>query len=301
MSEQIIYDTVVMFADVVGSSKLYKQEGNDEANRQISDVVNRLMDQTRQHNGVVIKTLGDEVMAHFKNPNDAFRASIAMQQIGEETLPISVGMAWGNVIEKDADLFGQAVNDAAAVVKISRGKQVITTQQHKDALTSENAAKLSVFDEVKLKGGKISTTLFRIDWESQYPGQGYDHTIIKTNTSAVQDQLIVSYIKPDGTKGSIALTESNAPLHIGRDETNCQVTLSTNLASRDHCHINYQYGKFVLVDHSTNGTYVTNADSQEVYLRREELPLLGSGCIGLGEKTDAANQFAIKFCSLKLS
>ncbi len=300
MSEQVAYDTVVMFADVSGSSKLYQQIGNDEANRQISDIVSRMMDQTRQHNGVVIKTIGDEVMAHFQSPNDAFNASIAMQQIGEETLPIRVGMAWGNVIEKEADLFGQAVNDAAAVAQIAHGKQIITTQQHKDELTNENAAKLSAFDEVKLKGGKASTTLFRIEWESQYPAQGHDRTVIKANVSAVQNKLVVSYIKHDGANGSIVLTESNTPLHIGRDEANCQLALSANLASRDHCHIDYQYGGFVLVDHSTNGTYVTNAEGQEVYLRRKELPLLGSGCIGLGEKANAGKQFAISFYSLKL-
>jgi class 3 adenylate cyclase len=298
MAEHVTYDTVVMFADVAGSSKLYKQVGDEEANRQISDVVTRLMNATMNNNGVVIKTIGDEVMAHFRNPNDAQVAAISMQQVGEETLPIRIGMAWGNVIEKDNDLFGQAVNDAAAVAKIARGRQIITTDVHKDQLAAAHVEKLSVFDEVKLKGGNTVTTLYRIEWESQNEDQGgSDHTVIMTKISSVQNQLVLSYSAHDGSSGSMTLTEENTPIHIGRDDTSCQLVMPTALASRDHCSIDYQYGKFVLTDHSTNGTYVRNNEGQEVYLRREELPLLGSGCIGLGEQADPAGQFAIKFYS----
>ncbi len=297
MTEQKTYDTVVVFADVAGSSKLYKEVGNDEANRRITEIVNRMMEATRKNNGTVIKTIGDEVMAHFPSADDACTASIEFQKIGQETRPIRVGMAWGNVIEKDNDLFGQAVNDAAAVAKIARGKQIITTQEHKDNLNATNAAKLSEFDEVKLKGGNISTTLYRIDWEAHDSAQKSDQTVIMTNISAIQNQLVLSYMRHDGSSDSITLTQDNTPVHIGRDESSCQLAMPTGLASRDHCHIDYQYGKFVLVDHSTNGTYVKNSTGQQVYLRREELPLLGSGEIGLGEQVGDNNKFVIKFYS----
>jgi len=295
MPEHKTYDTVVVFADVAGSSRLYKQIGNDEANRQISAIINRLIDATVKHNGTVIKTIGDEVMAHFPHPDDACNAGIDFQFIGEDSLPIRVGMAWGNVIEKDNDLFGQAVNDAAAVAKIARGKQVITTQQHKDQLHSPITNKLSVFDAVKLKGGNSITKLYRLDWEPQDSTQS--HTVIMTKVSAVQDHLTLSYTNNNGSKESFTLTEDNAPIHIGRDGTTCQIAFPTGLASRDHCHIAYHYGKFVLVDHSTNGTYVENSEGLQVYLRREELPLLGSGVICLGEQVSEDKTYTIKFHS----
>jgi len=299
MSTQKTYTTTVVFADVAGSSKLYKQVGNDEANRRITDVVNQLINATQAHNGVVIKTIGDEVMCHFPEANDACAATIAFQHIGEQSLPIRVGMACGNVIEKDADIFGQAVNDAAAVAKIARGRQIITTDEFKTLLTPDNANKLSIFDEVKLKGGQANTKLYRIEWESLDSTQsaGSDHTVIMTNISAVQSQLVLSFQRHNGQNDSMTLTPKNVPIHIGRDEASCQLALPTALASRDHCHIDYQYGKFVLTDHSTNGTYVQNSDGQQVYLRREELPLLGSGEIGLGEQVSGDNQFVIKFFS----
>ena len=299
MSEQQTYSTTVVFADVSGSSRLYKEVGNDEANRRITDIVNRLIGAVRENRGVVIKTIGDEVMCHFVDANHACVAAMAFQRIGEETLPIRVGMAWGNVIEKDADLFGQAVNDAAAVAKIARGRQIIVTDEFKTRLSAEHAKKLSVFDEVKLKGGESTSTIYRIDWESPTAAAGASkQTVIMASITSIQTQLIISFRREDGSGDTITLTPTqNVPLHIGRDESSCKLVTSSSLASRDHCHIDYQYGKFVLVDHSTNGTYVKNATGPEVYLRRQETPLLGSGEIGLGEQINHASQFVIKFHS----
>ena len=46
---------------------------------------------------------------------------------------------------------------------------------------------------------------------------------------------------------------------------------------------------------STNGTFVKNSDGKEVYLRREELPLMGNGVISLGLKTDQEDPHQIYF------
>ena len=68
---------------------------------------------------------------------------------------------------------------------------------------------------------------------------------------------------------------------IGRDPSNCLVAIASPV-SRNHATIDFIRGKFVLVDTSTNGTYVLTHDQQALYLRREALPLWGHGLIGLG-------------------
>ena len=296
MSEHVSYSTTVVFADVSGSSKLYKEVGNDEANRRIGDIVKRCCDVVQTNKGVVIKTIGDEVMCHFRDANDAHVASIAIQRIGEQTLPMRIGMAYGTVIEKDKDLFGEAVNDAAAVAKIARGKQTISTEGFRAQLTADHQKKLSHFDEVKLKGGQASTKLYRTEWEGTTQSIA-KQTVIMASISAIHNQLSISYSTADGQRGTHTLTAQSGPFHIGRDAETCQLAIATPLASRDHCHIQYQYGKFVLVDHSTNGTWVKTSNDQQVYLRREELPLLGSGSIGLGEQIADNNAYVIRFQS----
>ncbi len=54
-------------------------------------------------------------------------------------------------------------------------------------------------------------------------------------------------------------------------------------ASRSHAHIEHRKHYFVLVDHSTNGTYVQTEDEKITFLRRGEFRLWGDGWIALGE------------------
>lgn len=291
------YSTTVVFADVAGSSRLYKEVGNDEANRRIGEIVRRVIEIIRQYQGHVVKTIGDEVMCHFRNADQAYEAVIAMQKAGAITLPLRIGLSYGEVLEKDADIFGEAVNDAAAVTKIARARQIITTEFFKQQLQQVHAGKLSRFDEVKLKGGQHSTALYRLEWEELTGTHGaIKQTVIMSAVGTLQNQLVISFRLQDGKTDSITLSSSkNVPLHIGRDNTQCRLAVDSPLASRDHCHIDYQYGKFVLVDHSTNGTYVKNGDGPQVYLRRQEAPLIGRGEISLGEPVGSHPEFTIYF------
>ncbi|MGE0622951.1 MAG: FHA domain-containing protein [Pseudomonadales bacterium] len=80
--------------------------------------------------------------------------------------------------------------------------------------------------------------------------------------------------------------------HLTLGETRCvslgtdadaDLTVSGRSASRSHAHIEHRKQYFVLVDHSTNGTYVQTEDEKVTFLRRGELRLWGDGWIALGE------------------
>jgi predicted component of type VI protein secretion system len=70
-------------------------------------------------------------------------------------------------------------------------------------------------------------------------------------------------------------------LSIGRDLAN-DVVLGDRKASRMHARIERRRDKFVLIDHSSNGTYVTVDSESEIALRREELVLRNRGRISFG-------------------
>ena len=76
-------------------------------------------------------------------------------------------------------------------------------------------------------------------------------------------------------------------LSFGRD-AHCDIVIDTDLASRRHAHCVFRRGKYVLIDTSTNGTYVQIAGQEDVYLRREELILHSEGVFCLGQKVSEA-------------
>jgi pSer/pThr/pTyr-binding forkhead associated (FHA) protein len=81
---------------------------------------------------------------------------------------------------------------------------------------------------------------------------------------------------------------------LGRDAASDIVILDRE-ASRQHARIEKRSDKFVLVDHSSNGTFVVIGEESEVRLRREELFLHGLGRIALGRPTTDASATVIDF------
>ena len=69
---------------------------------------------------------------------------------------------------------------------------------------------------------------------------------------------------------------------LGRDPGH-ELSVDSKLASRNHAQIEYSNGKFVLSDHSTNGTFVLTGEDETIHLHRETFLLQGSGQISLGE------------------
>jgi pSer/pThr/pTyr-binding forkhead associated (FHA) protein len=72
-------------------------------------------------------------------------------------------------------------------------------------------------------------------------------------------------------------------LVIGRDAAN-DIVVSAPRASRQHARIEVRNGKFVLVDQSSNGTFVQPAGAELVLLKREDYVLAGVGLIGFGDE-----------------
>ena len=81
---------------------------------------------------------------------------------------------------------------------------------------------------------------------------------------------------------------------IGRSRQ-CNITVNSDLASRQHAKIVYRKGKYVLADQSTNGTFVKTQGGKEIYVQGEELPLSGSGFISLGKSVTVDNEHIIYF------
>ena len=73
-------ELAILFADVVGSTKLYEALGDTRARDTVGHCVDVMRQATENNRGTVIKTMGDEVMASFPTADDALNAGSQMQQ-----------------------------------------------------------------------------------------------------------------------------------------------------------------------------------------------------------------------------
>jgi adenylate cyclase len=283
--------TAVFFSDVAGSSKLYKQLGDQAANAAISQCVAMMSAQVRRHQGVVVKTIGDEVMARFDSAYQACAAGIAIQQDAandSDGLNIRIGAAYGMAILRNNDVFGEVVNDAAAVAKVAQAHQFLISEAFASVVAGEDDIVIHPFDKIKMKGSQQVSVIHRVDWEPQ------DVTVNATQVinlgtmpfGFAPPHIDLEYQYQGAKVEAVSVTPKITPFSVGREAKICSLGVPTTFASRDHFHILHQRGKFIIMDKSTNGTYVKEDGADLIYLRREEMPLRGNGIISLGQSPE---------------
>jgi pSer/pThr/pTyr-binding forkhead associated (FHA) protein len=97
---------------------------------------------------------------------------------------------------------------------------------------------------------------------------------------------------------TIEVTDKRKSVIMGRAEDN-DLVIKGNLISRIHAKVEMRRGKFVLVDQSTNGTFVQNLQGEETFIRRDSTEIHGEGTIGLGRAEEPGASLAIHFKTLE--
>jgi class 3 adenylate cyclase len=287
----------ILFADVNGSTRLYETLGDKEALRKIEECLSILSALTLKHSGEIVKTIGDEIMCAFPDATLAVRAARAMQMEmamqafhGKLPLRIHIGLHFGQAIRSEGDIFGDAVNIAARIVATAKADQIITTRQTADTLPAALRADLRYLGSAALKGKREEIDICEILWQ-----EAGDLTLMPgTVFRSVQQNTGCLVLRHADTRLILDATKPEAVL--GRDKDN-DLVVSNPLASRQHAHIEFRGGKFILSDKSTNGTFVFTTDGRKAFVHREEFPLSGTGSITLGHDTggDAASPLTILF------
>jgi len=292
--DSTINKITVMFADVSGSTRLYDTLGDQRANVIISDIIQLMTDITLHNAGTVIKTIGDEIMCRFYRVDDAINAACAIQQaidtqpeLSDLHISVHIGLHWGPaIIRQDGDLFGDAVNVAARMTGIAKARQIITTEATALQLSPELREKSREIDRAAVKGKAEDIVIYEFIWEPE------DITRLSfPNMKPAREAgpLVVQY----GQLRKIVSPEAPS-LSFGRSN-DANITVDTDFASRQHARIEYRRGKYILVDQSTNGTFVRTDSGQDIYLRNEEMHLQGRGIISLGEEIQLNTPYLIHF------
>ncbi len=290
---------VVMFADVAGSTAMYENMGDDLARERISKALNSLISISRRHNGNLVKTIGDEILVYFTDIDMAVFAAKAIQEAMEddrspETIGVSIriGMQYGSTILENDDIFGDTVNVAARVASMAKARQILCTQEIAFMVKSaELSNNMRPFDRLRVKGKNEQLDVYLYAWEEEE-----DITNMATASSftnpARHDQVKTLVLKYEGKAHTIKTDTTSYVLGRGQD---CDLIIKGDLISRHHTKLEHRRGKFIINDQSTNGTFIRTTEGQEIFLRREEFTVFGSGYISLGKKVDPSDENIIHF------
>jgi adenylate cyclase len=263
---------VVVFADTRGSTKLYVDIGNDAAAAAIGKSMAKSAALIERAGGIVIKRLGDGFMASFTDAAAAVSSVIEIQRAHMVGLVhLGIGIQAGEVIERDADLFGDAANVAARLCALALPDEILAGQDLIDRLPSGNFI-LQPIDKFKVKGKERPIDVVRIVWDMfgesttfVFAG-GPARAIPRLRISAPDSEFVVDCDRPR--------------LTVGRQDSD--LVIANQAVSRRHALIQWAGGRFILTDQSTNGTTIRYASGQESFIRREDTDIVGTGLIAFG-------------------
>lgn len=142
----------VVFTDIVGSTEYFRRVGDDEGRTAIRDLEQQVEAFAGDHDGRVVKNLGDGSLVSFGSNSSAISFALNLQDAcSDGPLRLRVGMAAGEPIQEDGDIHGTVVAHASRIGDLGDAGEVIVS----DSVRQLAAGKGFTFEprgEVSLKG-----------------------------------------------------------------------------------------------------------------------------------------------------
>lgn len=289
----------VVFADVVGSTGIFERLGDETAGRFVTQLTGSLSKTFEDHDGRVVKLLGDGLFVVFPAEGSALAACVAIQNQLQQTpvypggsgpaVQMQMGIEAGEVVEIDGDCYGDAVNSAARLADLAGAEQILTTQRVRDALEPLQQEQLRSLGPMYLRGRSEVTDVFRVDWQ---PGRDADATVMGVSMVKAGKKSVLELCALGQT---LRLEPGGEKLTLGR-ATTASLSINDSRVSRVHATIEWRGGQFILSDASSFGTWMYFGNQREpVVLRRAECYLVGQGQITLGCERDAESAPVVVF------
>jgi class 3 adenylate cyclase len=279
-------EVAVLFADVVGSTRLFEVLGDLAARDMIVTCIDVMRAATERNRGNVIKTIGDEILAIFPTASDAVNAAAEMQHdIGAhpalslqgQHVAIRIGCHFGSVVHEKRDIFGASVHTANRMTSQAKAGQIILSANTVARLSPEWRALTRQIDTTPMRGRTEEVELFEVLWQQEDATSMLPSIEVDARTGHRPQRVRLRYQGREHVLG-----EGKESLTLGRSEEN-DIVVQGPLISRIHARVELARNKVLLVDQSTNGSFVTSQDGKEAFVRRDSVALAGSGLIGLGK------------------
>lgn len=270
----------VLCADITGVAALSRLVDKLEASHALRRCETRIKLALERHGGRLLRCSGHRQMGFFTNNVDALQAAIEMQRRVSRLPPcagialmLQVGLCSGHQRQEERYFPGDGPNPAARLaVDAAPGQILLSIPRRLKHFPWVQLAGDRVTN-VSLSCGKRALGVFHLPWQERDPAP----------MRRALSQLVT---EPDGLRlryrDRDMLVDVNQPrLTIGR-LADCDVALSDSRCSRVHGVIEKRLDRFVFVDRSRNGTFLSADGLAEVFVHRREVELSGRGQLSLG-------------------
>lgn len=167
----------VMFTDIKGSTAYFEKYGDAAGLAMVHHCNERLRKIVEEHGGVVVKTIGDAIMATFQDGPSSVRAAVEMQKSltvinhakpVEDHVFIRIGINYGlGIVRSNNDVFGDAVNVAARLESLAQPEQIIISGSLREQIAALQDFKTAHLGRYQLKGKSGDCEVYEVIWSQK--------------------------------------------------------------------------------------------------------------------------------------
>lgn len=279
-TETIASECTICFIDLIGSVRLYQREGDAQGFARVSAALDAVRAVVEQCGGTISKHMGDGLMVCFAHPDRAAEAAMLVHEVlyaqGVD-LGVCIGFHHGPVIVRGNDLFGDTVNCASRLQEMATEGRAIMTEGTARRLSARWQEYLTLVPRHSLRGAAASHALQDLcELRCAYLGE-----LTQFDVQYREERLRPLHLVLRLGLRRWVLDESLPVLRLGR-QASLDVCVADPRVSRLHAEIELRGNQFVLVDHSSNGTFVTPEAGEEFQVSHGQMVLPRSGWLSLG-------------------
>lgn len=284
----------LLLAGVAGSARLYEKLSPTEARYAVERCIKRMERAIESCHGRLLESAGGEVLAQFAEPANACLAAIEMQQRVLDLPPASGTQLSIRVGFHAAETSTRAQQLAALLAGYARAGQVLTCGPTLAVLPEALQAATWQPNAGPIDSPAGLLDLVQVLWHAD-DARPTPSVQSAPSTPSTHSQGLQFLLRYGGREYLLpAAGEAPAILTLGRDRA-CGVVVQDNRASRQHARIEWQEDRCVLIDTSTNGTYVGFPGEGEIYLKQKALPLRRRGRIAFAAPGSTADADVAEF------
>ncbi len=172
----------IMFTDIVGYTAL--TQANEKRAIEILDKHNKILRPFfSKYRGKEIKTIGDSFLVEFASALEATLCATAIQQslhdhnaisAQDKKIEVRIGIHLGDVIKKENDVFGDAVNIASRIQPLADPEGVCLSEQVYSQIHNKIDYPLEEMGRPKLKNVDFPILVYKVVMPWQKTEEGYE-------------------------------------------------------------------------------------------------------------------------------
>ncbi len=176
----------ILFTDLVGSTSLFENRGDEEADALRREHFGALRGAIAEHGGREVKSTGDGLMVAFPSAVSAVRCAVDMQHAAGD-LGLSVGIDAGEPIPEGDDLYGTAVIVASRLCDTAGAGEILASEVVCRVAGPRVAESIQAVGAIRLRGVGQRVAAAQVLWKEEGAAPAEPAAVAREITVVVAD------------------------------------------------------------------------------------------------------------------